>query len=555
MVVSVLEDNVPFEALSYTWGDPTPIASIQLDGSQLPLAVNLESALKCLRYTNMSRLIWIDALCIDQQNIPERQSQVLLMGKIYGACTGVMIWLGDDVPVNDSAFALMRLLSETTTRPDYAPGYPYFMDQVTASGISLENQMDWSTLDHLFWSAWFTRVWIIQELVLAKKAIVYFDSQCITWEEFHRAANCASSIKLAGWDAISPERVLNLGFLYDQLKSSIKPDLLSLLRSTRFSLATDPHDKIYGLLGIARPTPLRPDYASAVRSLYIDAAKLFLEQTGYSFLSAVVDSKRTQVPNLPTWVPDWSIPPKAFDLLEHMGKRPTSASGDTTPKYQLSQLNLLTVSGAIVDSIAHMAPILYVWRRPKAQDSLRKLQNEMSEGHALSARLKAWERLALRLPSYPNGAEVSEAFHRTLDQDQGVQNLENNSKLILTNLYSVFRRRNLRQWEKALRYKEPEQYKLDNDKSSLVAAQYEQQIWDVCTHRRLIVTQKGYLGLVPASTRHGDKVAIFQGGSTPYILQRSRKGTYMFRGDCYIHGIMHGEALQEKHKMEELVLK
>jgi hypothetical protein len=128
-VVSTLEDNIPFEALSYTWGDPTPTGIIHLDGSQLPLTANLESALKHLRFTNMSRIIWIDALCINQQNTQERQSQVLLMGQIYGASTGVMIWLGDDVPVNDSSFTLMLLLSEATTRPDYAPGYPFFMEQ------------------------------------------------------------------------------------------------------------------------------------------------------------------------------------------------------------------------------------------------------------------------------------------------------------------------------------------------------------------------------------------------------------------------------------------
>lgn len=557
IIVSAIGDGTQFEALSYTWGDTRPTARIHLDGTHLPLAANLESALTRLRYTNISRIIWIDALCIDQQNMQERQSQVLLMGQIYRASSSVMIWLGEESRVGDSVFTLMQLLSEAATRPDFAPGSPFFLEQVKSSNISLDNRADWKALDSLFWSAWFTRVWIIQELVLAKKAIVYFDSQCITWDEFHRAANCASSIKMGGLDDIYPDRVLALWRLFEQLRASSTLDLLSLLRSTRFSLATDAHDKIYGLLGIADATSLVPDYASPVLSLFIDVAKLFLEQSGYNFLSAVVDSKSTQVTGLPTWIPDWSWAPKALDLWEHMGRRAPAASGETEPVFEISESNFLIVSGAIVDSIAHMAPILYVWRRPKYHDSLKsRLQETLLDDVGLGCRLMAWERLALKLLSYPDGTKVSEAYHRTLFQDQGIYNAEEDPATVLEYLYSVFRQRHIRPFEEAVGYKEPDQYKLENKNSStLYAAQYEQQLWDVCTHRRLVTTKRGYLGLVPASTRHGDKVAVFLGGSTPYILRKAGKGTYMFRGDCYVHGIMHGEALQKDHEVEELVLR
>lgn len=162
----------------------------------------------------------------------------------------------------------------------------------------------------------------------------------------------------------------------------------------------------------------------------------------------------------------------------------------------------------------------------------------MSDEVGVATRLIAWKRLASTLPSYPDGTEVSEAFHRTLIQDQGDYRPEEEPSLLLQFSYSVFRRRHVRPFEEAVGYKEPVQYRLENDNSSRFAANYEQQLWDVCTQRRLIVTNKGYLRIVPASTRHGDKVAIFLGGSTPYVLRMPGRGrTYfvaivLYMGSC-----------------------
>ena len=88
-----------YDALSYVWGDPNVTRDVKIvlpDDTEKTFRVteNLFAALVALRHQNKSRVLWIDAICIDQANLDERSHQVQRMLDIYQQARGVVVWLG-----------------------------------------------------------------------------------------------------------------------------------------------------------------------------------------------------------------------------------------------------------------------------------------------------------------------------------------------------------------------------------------------------------------------------------------------------------------------------
>ncbi|PKS06248.1 hypothetical protein jhhlp_006994 [Lomentospora prolificans] len=107
LYVSLDHDALEYEALSYTWGDKANPETILLDGQHVPVTTNLYAALRALRQPTRPRQLWIDALCINQQDVRERSHEVFRMRLIYERATRVVIWLGEAAP--DSALAIREL--------------------------------------------------------------------------------------------------------------------------------------------------------------------------------------------------------------------------------------------------------------------------------------------------------------------------------------------------------------------------------------------------------------------------------------------------------------
>lgn len=93
-----------FEALSYVWGRMTPGRHILSGGSQLPITENCEAALRCLRRRGRPRVLWVDAICINQSSNEQKSVQVALMGRIYGQAARVLAWLGNSSEMGAVAF-------------------------------------------------------------------------------------------------------------------------------------------------------------------------------------------------------------------------------------------------------------------------------------------------------------------------------------------------------------------------------------------------------------------------------------------------------------------
>lgn len=110
-----LDVEIDYEALSYTWGDAEKFEPIFVDNKVFSATVNLEAALRNLQQTIEPRRPWVDAVCINQQDVLEKNQQVSRMREIYHAARRVCVWLGDDEPLNGLAWISLKASRSTWT--------------------------------------------------------------------------------------------------------------------------------------------------------------------------------------------------------------------------------------------------------------------------------------------------------------------------------------------------------------------------------------------------------------------------------------------------------
>ena len=167
-----LQSAPTYEALSYTWGEAVLSHEIICNGSSLQVTSNLHGALQYLRQIDGERILWIDALCINQTNDQERMAQVHIMKDIYSKSNHVVIWLGKDTDDDKTAFAILeqyRKLFAERGQVDIGPlETAYYKLPLPA-----EESQDWTALIKLFQKPWFQRIWVIQEAVVCLPAFPF----------------------------------------------------------------------------------------------------------------------------------------------------------------------------------------------------------------------------------------------------------------------------------------------------------------------------------------------------------------------------------------------
>ena len=193
-----------YEALSYTWGSEPASTTIKINGQPFLVRENLYNALWHLRLST-PRVIWVDAVCINQGDIPERNSQVSLMAFIYTRAQRVLVWLG---------------LSPGPVHNDY------FSDS------------HWYAMSHHpYWS----RLWIIQELVLANHVLFYLGHYSFGWER-------VSSTMNPEWRALRGGAELIMKLCNERHKNAQR--LENLIEVFQEAQCTEKRDKIFGFLGL-----------------------------------------------------------------------------------------------------------------------------------------------------------------------------------------------------------------------------------------------------------------------------------------------------------------
>jgi hypothetical protein len=274
-----VDDTIPYEALSYTWGGMEMSKCVHIDNRALSVTENLYSALYHLRYTDEDRILWVDAICIDQSDLRERGHQVAQMGQIYSRADRVIIWLGPSTEDVDLLFECLKELEKRSTRE-----WHILDDRWSEAWSKLQcgfkirywlcMSRQCTGLQSLLNNSWFRRVWIIQEVANAKRAIVCSGSR------FVMARTFAVATQLIGIHIEDHcKAILDIlpGEVREKTWWATKRDLFSLLEKFRDSESSDPRDKIYALLGICSDGQdagiPKADYTRETRQVVHDTAK------------------------------------------------------------------------------------------------------------------------------------------------------------------------------------------------------------------------------------------------------------------------------------------
>jgi hypothetical protein len=254
-----------YEALSYEWGSPGTEKDISLDGIAFSVRKNLWSALYHLRQKKISRIMWIDALCIDQSNVLERNHQVGMMGDIYRNAHMVNAWLGEATPESPRAFRKIKraaFLSEAF-RMMRVPRFCVSRWEHKQFQKAMRRRTGIEPVTH---ASYWSRVWIIQECVLADKLLIHLG-------ELELSCSPAIYTVFSGLGTNSP--------LYCTIvmMNISKVDLLAMMKISSHAGATDPRDRVYALLGMAADEirgRIPVDYTISLEDLKARLLKMWL---------------------------------------------------------------------------------------------------------------------------------------------------------------------------------------------------------------------------------------------------------------------------------------
>jgi hypothetical protein len=539
-----------YVALSYTWGraaykkgrPESEEYSILLNSITFAIQQNLHDALRCLAEDLRKRKVrlWVDAICINQEDLMERSVQVLKMKDIYEKATDVHCWLGlpFDYEETEKAINLMRELNQILHRGLQDHDQDLYAVSATIDDThhvfpnpGSEAYTAWTGIRELFQQAYWQRAWIYQEATgpspttwyswtysfddILLSATLYFARVFTRYAIFDRSF--AAVIGFGGSVAAMNDFRLS--------REDQKPkNVLELLTSIRRTRSTDPRDKVYAVRGLANDlseTDLVPDYSKSIKEVYQDVVQFALSSVnngldvlGYAFHPAPDATNHflsdIQQPRLPSWMPDWRQRVTITPFSETSNARGFVRQSCYTPaKDTVMNAKIvdeaLVLQGFFIDTVSRVT-------------SICETDPNLSNFHEGMGILPVAE-------VYLDGSPMQEAFARTLAGDRAPirqHRISRNSEappLSLSNLSDAEQRQ------------EGEEIDL--------------YIHRTCFGRRFGLTHGGYMAILPAATQTNDIVALFHGGRTLFVI-RPVEGGHDFVGECYVHGLMHGEAFSSK---------
>ncbi|KAK3625043.1 hypothetical protein LTR56_020687 [Elasticomyces elasticus] len=263
-----LEECPEYVALSYVWGTRTSqLLEVGINGKTFGLQINLYNALRRLIQRTDSSMLWVDAICIDQRNIDERNYQVKLMDQIFRGAANVAAWLGE---ISED---------EARTLSDWDGSRTHLWSNTKyIEGVSTR----------LARSPLFTRVWCLQELIIPENVTFHCSEQVLTLESFTILVDWAKSGTLPTSYTAPDAAIQTIGLAADLLRvraeMRVQPgrSMRYLLETFGNSLCTDPRDKIFALLSLLTPEDefrgIFPDYSLSITGVVLETVKEFRRQ-------------------------------------------------------------------------------------------------------------------------------------------------------------------------------------------------------------------------------------------------------------------------------------
>ncbi|KAF4445794.1 hypothetical protein F53441_10543 [Fusarium austroafricanum] len=511
-VISVDDPMIPYEALSYAWGvnNASSRQTVHVEGKEVEVTESLYGALQRLRLDQQPRYLWIDAICINQADNKEKTQQVSMMCRIYSQCTQCLIWLGPlgEVPHHDGQ-AVTDFLSWLGGSKEQ-PGWLDDDSVVDAAAKALKAFIN---------ASWWGRIWTVQEAILPHQATVFWGPCEISWDSMRKGVNSffddsAPEIPWAFWDNGS---VVDLQSVMRGLDITREEPLFEILWRWRYRHATDPRDKVYGVLGfrddVSLPAIVRCNYSFDVREVY--------ERTTIGLIGASGDllplmgrgGEGSDIPGIASWAVDWNGGQdhsgrsssnfwdhlRIWDGLGYTADRGLFGVGEGL---RVEDERVLRLQGLRVDRICVV--------EDKSDSDF-----ESGEGSIGSLFLSAGSRWGKLITSF-----------QQLFPDQLPLN-----------------------WMGAL---------LGLITGKLVPGNPDHgddvELWtqQMVRPQAVFITESGFFGLGPRHIQPGQEVWILGGSRLPVVLglhpdsEGKKSEDFTFVGECFVHGIMMGEEVEKR---------
>ncbi|EAT80405.1 hypothetical protein HBH56_145730 [Parastagonospora nodorum] len=602
--VSLL-DQPCYKALSYVWGEVQHAKPVNVNNQPVTVTQNLYEALQRIREEESMVTIWIDALSINQADLDERCEQVQLMKDIYTSAEEVLIWLGYggyrrapetkprmyhfagdemDMTIVDEYFQNNDTREESDDERSSIGAFVYLylsavnlhmheMPFFTVDGGEVQVQQNWvqamQALDMISGVPWWTRIWVLQEVVLANEATMIYGSIAAPWKVSARAVTnrlihdqfcCHVFVdsylretlpSLSRFSGVQSE----IGYLRALRAERVPLSLLQIMSMAQGRKAKDPRDQLYGMIGLVTDwygeKPLLPNYRLSFRDIIMETTVARLQGTrnlnglmGYS----------SDTPGLPSWIKqasnsnDWKI--KQFDRISQ--KHLCRAAGPTMAKVEQTGDTLIVDAFEEIDTVASVGAAMS--------------QEPVSWPHIVEV-IKEWRSMinVHEDDRYMGAGQQSyqEAFWRTLLNDciMGPEKTENqgqNASVVRTN----FRRLEYsdiagvsEDWWYWAQYISPgsknmhdetgiSERALDRTKIRMI----NESFMMATALQTFFVTKAGHMGIGPAYICPGDAIILMLGGSTPFCIRSNSADSGQnatLVGDVYVHGLMDGEGVTE----------
>ena len=565
-------DSGPFYfALSYVWGDASQKFPIILDGKVFNVTANLHGALKQLQQKGYGLPIWIDAICINQGDNMEKSSQVQEMGNIYRDAQLVLGWLGPEADSSSLAIkALSFLGSQSMDMPDgpsLQERYDLISNVLPSDSADERFVFPTSSVVALLNRPWWRRVWVVQEVILAKNVYLLCGNIDVQFSFLLLGFTMIFELPMldAAFQGTLEARIIplmpilkcNPRLLNAAIRGhSQEPAPLSQrMEDVRSLGATDARDHILALLGMvsdANEVGIKADYTKSCAEIYTQVASgLMINQRNLQILSHCSFPKTQK--HLPSWVPDWSAK-FAFHIWQ--SKYSLFRTGSRHNQRTKMQDGNFVISGSRFDVITSTG---YSWNETDltAEPDIEQM--------VLSGCLEAIEDLVRRnCSAYRSSNEIDDAVWRTpiCDIESGVFSDTGRRLIRATG--------KMRVGFEALRHPDNLTNISDENKRLQKARSFPYKAGMICalSNRRIFVTAKGYVGIGPGHLQKGDHICIFWGAEVPYVLRercdivhtqkewfwQRDKGNFELLGECYVHGIMDGEGDHRTSMGEDFIL-
>ncbi|KAL8836986.1 MAG: hypothetical protein Q9176_005987 [Flavoplaca citrina] len=598
-----------YEALSYVWGKDDNPNFLHLPGGHLKVTENLASALRGLRYGGRCRLLWMDAVCIHQSDSTEKAQQVALMARIYRKAFRVLAWLGKDdgkiinIPTILKFSQMAKQLGLKSPAPENKAVIQKWFYGDPEKVIWLEaaiHELGEANFPKTYESAWFTRMWIVQEALLAKHLLLRLGPYELDWNDFERVMIFikAADAALQFGPVVNREAFVfyawNLILVrhrrYQTSKVTDEPTQITYyMHQLKHRRCTDNRDRVFALRGLLPASSglnIQLDYTKSVDEVYWDLAttqvKLgnmaVLSQAGlwkrqFFQLPELMYEKTVPVPAcgyLPSWVPDYGSD-ATFSEVFYGAYVATddrmSADNAMSAVVSFSRPHRLTVEATVIDHVPSIHIASFIHDQAIRADHVtcffkcRKFFIKLKE--TLEARFRdrsspidedrttafAYSLVAGGTSgAYKRMYALSKPIRKQLDPLTLWQNYE---EQCISETGDVYKEMQKQHGASATARNRGIDYYSRASAESTTAWYFHIHLQTMLLHHAFFISEKGYVGMAPSITNAvGDVLVFIRGAMVPFVLRplSGDPSQYLLVGPCYIHGLMGCEVVERTWK-------